>query len=203
MHSGSALPSVPLHNVRLNVSTPVLRSDAPGWHECYLVQTQTVPTWSNLDFFFGRLGLLDLRQPATLLNVTAVDDGGQWNEIAILRIVNGRLESREILDGTSFQDNAHIYIDEASEGFPSSERDLPVKWDRELFRRYNVPTVTRDQVQSACRRCAAETKSLRCRHGSTSHEILLELPFCVTVHPSLMSFNRKADCYGSSKPLPA
>ena len=144
-------PSNPLNNVRFLVSTPIPRSDADGWHECQLVRSPNYPEWSNRDMpsiaVFGRLML---KRESTLLHVTASASNGTWDVIAVLRLIGGKLETRQLLQGQFFSDDHRLAIDESSDGFPPEERSAPLKWDRALFARYGVPSVAGNEVGTAC-----------------------------------------------------
>lgn len=148
---GSTLTRVPLHNVRIRVTSPVLRSDlANSWHSCEILNLPLVPEWSNYNQLWELFGLLPLSRSSTLLLVESTASNGRWSAIVLLVLVNGKMESRQVLDGVFFDPSMDVHVDEFSSGFPKDQRDIELKWGPELFRKYNVPATTHDGIRVAC-----------------------------------------------------
>ena len=147
---GSPLPSNALHNVRILVGYPIPRKDAEGWQECYLVQTPTIPIFRNERTNTQHFGWLDLSHESTLLHVSASDDNGYWDSIVVIRIVNGAVESRQLVNGRIVETNERVRLDEWTGGFPVAERELPLVWGRELFRRYGLPELDANTARGSC-----------------------------------------------------
>jgi hypothetical protein len=151
LYKNPILPSIPFHGLRITVNMPVLmRTDDPGWNECTLVRTATIPVWSNRDLTLANLGFLDLVREYTLLHATASDDMADWDIVVVLALVNGKLQSREVVIGRFFDDRSEVRIDEATEGFPKTELNVPLQWDPTLLKRYRVPAAPMGKVNPTC-----------------------------------------------------
>jgi len=85
-----------------------------------------------------------------LLHMEAFAENGRWSGVLILSVVNEQMVSRQVLDGEFFESHCKIHIDEASEGFPVSERNVNTDWGRALFRHYKIPEVSLNEVAHAC-----------------------------------------------------
>ena len=152
LRMGDILPNAPLENVRLRVTTPIPRADNGGWHECALVDSAILPVWRNGDPFpAAAFGFLKLTGESTVLLVDSSASSGTWQSIAIIRLINGKVETRQVLHGEFVGSDNLLTIDDASKGFPVEERNMPLKWDRPLFDYYKVHSVTSDRVGAACR----------------------------------------------------
>jgi hypothetical protein len=146
-----ALPYNPLSNVRFVVSTPMLRSDADGWNECELVRSRILLELSNRDFPSpAAFGYWRLKGDSALLHATVSASTGTWDYISVIRLINGKLETRELLTGQFFGDNYNLRIDEHSTGFPLDEQAIPLIWGKELFMRYRVAPVPANQLTRSC-----------------------------------------------------
>ncbi len=116
--SSVSLPNNPLDNVRLSVTAPILRSDADGWHDCQLAHAEYAE-WSNRDMPPNSpvVGWMDLIRETTLLHATASASNGTWDAIVVIRIINGKPETREVINGRFFSDDFALTVDESSRDF--------------------------------------------------------------------------------------
>jgi hypothetical protein len=59
-------------------------------------------------------GYMNLQRETTLLHTTSSASNGTWDGIVIIRVINGKPETREIVQGRFFSDDSTLTIDEAS-----------------------------------------------------------------------------------------
>ena len=149
--SDISLPNNPLNNVRLTMTAPILRLDADGWHECPLVRWGAIE-WSNRDMPPNSpvFGYLTLPRQTALLHTASTASTGIWDAIIVIRVINGRPEFRERVEGQFFNDNSPLSFDDFSSGFPKEERGLQLRWGPPLFKYYNLPSVKVNEVSATC-----------------------------------------------------
>jgi hypothetical protein len=101
-------------------------------------------------------GWMSLQRETILLHTTASASNGTWDGIVIIRVINGRPETREIVQGRFFSDDSTLTVDEVSAGFPAEDRKMSVAWGAPLFVHYGVPPVTGDKVTTSCQEMQAQ-----------------------------------------------
>jgi hypothetical protein len=142
-----------LHNLHVVISTPVAITPDGGWPSCTLSDFH-VPEWNNDNGNHKPLGILDLKDDTTVLEIQASATNAQWSGAIVIKRNGKQLDWEESLGGWTVSESGEsspmLVTEVRKNGQTTNASGNGERITADLLKRYGVPVQTGTAVPQCC-----------------------------------------------------